>query len=62
MKKKAKKAKRAKTVIDALKAYKAERRKEEIELHGKPISQSSVTTNKKKYTRKKKHKDQLLEE
>jgi len=57
-----KKAKRAKTVIDALKAYKAARRKEEIELHGKPISQSSVMANKKKYTRKKKHKNKLLEE
>ena len=54
-----KKSKRIKTASDALKAYKAARRKEEIELHGKPIRQSNVVTNKKKYTRKKKHKGEV---
>ena len=56
-----KKSKRIKTATDALKAFKAARRKEEIELHGKPIRQSSVVANKKKYTRKKKHKGKVEE-
>lgn len=51
-----KKSKRINTATDALKAFKAARRKEEIELHGKPVKQSSVVANKKKYTRKRKHK------
>lgn len=57
-----KKAKRAKTVIDALKAYKAARRKEEIELHGKPLKQTAIVANKKKYSRKKKHKTDLTDD
>jgi len=56
-----KKSKRIKTATDALKAFKAARRKEEIELHGKPIRQSGVVANKKKYTRKRKHKGDVEE-
>lgn len=44
---------------DALKAFKAARREEEIALHGKPLKQSSVSVNKKKYTRKQKHKNNI---
>lgn len=55
MKKRSKNDK-ATPAIDALKAFKAARRAEEIEQHGKPIKQSSVVANKKKYSRKKKHK------
>lgn len=54
MKKRSKK--KTTPALDALKAFKAARRVEEIEQHGKPIKQSSVVANKKKYSRKKKHK------
>lgn len=40
----------------------AERRKEDIEAHGKPTAfRSTMTKNKKAYTRKEKHKVQLAE-
>lgn len=54
--KKSKKNKKATPAQDALKAFKAARRAEEIAEHGKPLKQSSVVANKKKYTRKQKHK------
>lgn len=53
-----KKNKKATPAQDALKAFKAARRAEEIAQHGKPLKQSSVTVNKKRYTRKQKHKKQ----
>lgn len=43
-------------IKDMLNAIKAKQRAEEIALHGKPISISHVVKNKKKYTRKIKHK------
>ncbi len=56
-----KKSKKIKTATDALKAYKAARRQEEIELHGKPLKQGGVVKNKKRYTRKRKHKGEDAE-
>lgn len=56
------KKRRATPVQDALKAFKAARRAEEIALHGKPLKQSSIATNKKRYSRKKKHKNQADKE
>jgi len=55
-----KKNKKCTPAQDALKAFKAARRAEEIEQHGKPLKQSSVTVNKKRYTRKQKHKNKAL--
>lgn len=52
-----KKKKKIAPAKDALKAFKAARRAEEIAEHGKPIKQGSIVANKKKYTRKKKHKN-----
>lgn len=43
-------------IKDMLNAIKAKQRVEEIALHGKPISVSHIVKNKKKYTRKIKHK------
>lgn len=51
-----KRNKKATPAIDALKAFKAARRAEEIAEHGKPLKQASIMANKKKYSRKNKHK------
>ena len=49
--------------IDIIKRDGAERRKEDIEQHGKPTAfRPSMTKNKKAYSRKEKHKVQLAEE
>lgn len=52
-----KKPNRKQQIIDALDAVKAKRRKDEIEAFGHPINRSSVVRNRKKYNRKKKHKN-----
>ncbi len=52
-----KKPNRKQQVIDALDAVKAKRRKEEIETFGHLINRPSVVRNRKKYDRKKKHKN-----
>lgn len=44
-------------MIAALKAAGKARREEEIALYGKPICHTNVYKNKKKYTRKDKHKN-----
>lgn len=47
---------------DIIKRDAAERRKEDIEKHGKPTAfRSTMTKNKKAYSRKEKHKVQLAE-
>lgn len=47
---------------DIIKRDGAERRKEDIRLHGKPTAfRPTMTKNKKAYTRKEKHKVQLAE-
>lgn len=44
-------------ILAALKAARKKSRDEEIAAHGKPICHSNVYKNKKKYTRKNKHKN-----
>ncbi|MBQ2176721.1 MAG: hypothetical protein II453_17315 [Alphaproteobacteria bacterium] len=46
-----------KDILLALKAARKNSRELEIALYGKPICHSNVYTNKKKYTRKRKHKN-----
>lgn len=47
---------------DIIKRDAAERRKEDIEAHGKPTAfRKTMTKNKKAYTRKEKHKVQFTE-
>lgn len=49
--------------MDIIKRDGAERRREDIEKHGKPTAfRSTMTKNKKAYTRKQKHKVSLAEE
>lgn len=48
-----------KQIIDRLKAVKAANRSDEIRAYGKPINFSNVCRNRKKYTRKQKHKKKL---
>ena len=48
---------RKQQIIEALDAVKAKRRKEEIETFGHPINRPMVTRNRKKYSRKRKHKN-----
>ena len=43
-----------------LKAARKESREQEIALYGKPICHANVFKNKKKYTRKNKHKNNIL--
>jgi hypothetical protein len=43
-------------ILQALKAARKKSREDEIALYGKPICRTNVYTNKKKYTRKNKHK------
>ena len=43
-----------------LKAARKESREQEIALYGKPICHANVFENKKKYTRKNKHKNNIL--
>jgi hypothetical protein len=45
-----------KQIIDQLKAVKAANRSDEIRMYGKPINFTNICRNKKKYTRKIKHK------
>lgn len=45
-----------KQIIDRLNAVKAANRSDEIRAYGKPINFSNVYRNRKKYTRKQKHK------
>lgn len=45
-----------KQIIDRLNAVKAANRSDEIRAYGKPINFSNVCRNRKKYTRKQKHK------
>lgn len=42
--------------ISVLKAVRRANREEEIRLHGKPLPRTVIQRNKKKYTRKTKHK------
>lgn len=44
-------------ILDALKAARKHSREIEIALYGKPICHTNVYKNKKKYTRKNKHKN-----
>jgi hypothetical protein len=44
-------------ILDALKAARKQSREMEIALYGKPICNSNIYKNKKKYTRKNKHKN-----
>lgn len=44
-------------VIDELNAAKAKMRSEEILVHGKEICYTNVVRNRKRYTRKRKHKN-----
>lgn len=46
-------------ILAALKAARKQSREIEIALFGKPICHSNVYKNKKRYTRKKKHKNML---
>lgn len=46
--------------LDYIKANRKASREEEIQLYGKPVSFSKVFASKKKYTRKKKHKNKEL--
>lgn len=46
-----------KDVISVLKAVRRANREEEIRLHGKPLPRTVVQRNKKKYTRRTKHKE-----
>lgn len=55
------KVNRGPNAINILKAVKAQQRKEEIMLFGKLINYSTLHVNKKKYTRKQKHKKKDLE-
>jgi hypothetical protein len=48
-----------KQIIDQLKAVKAANRSDEIRAYGKSINYSNVCRNRKKYTRKQKHKKKL---
>ena len=48
--------KKRKQIIDILNAVKSKQRSDEIEAHTKPITYGNLTRNKKKYTRKIKHK------
>jgi len=55
--------KKKNTNLDIIKRDAAERRKEDIEKHGKPTAfRSTMTKNKKAYTRKQKHKIELDED
>lgn len=47
--------------INILKAVKAQQRKEEIMMFGRLINYATLHVNKKKYTRKQKHKKKDLE-
>ena len=50
-------SKENKTLLEALKAARKQSREMEIALYGKPICHTNVYKNKKKYTRKDKHKN-----
>ena len=50
-------SKENKTLLEALKAARKQSRETEIALYGKPICHTNVYKNKKKYTRKDKHKN-----
>lgn len=50
-------SKENKTLLEALKAARKQSREIEIVLYGKPICHTNVYKNKKKYTRKDKHKN-----
>ena len=50
-------SKENKTLLEALKAARKQSREMEIALYGKPICHTNVYKNKKKYTRKSKHKN-----
>ena len=52
--------KKGNDILAALKAARKKSRDDEIAAHGKPINYSSVTKNKKQYTRKIKHKGTRL--
>ena len=56
------KDKKTKYIKDILNAVKAKQRSNEIKEFGKPLSWSNITKNKKKYTRKSKHKTKWIEE
>ena len=47
------------TVEDFIKASRRGSREAEIEFYGKPLSHKKIFRNRKKYTRKLKHKDDL---
>jgi hypothetical protein len=50
-------SKENKTLLEVLKAARKQSREMEIALYGKPICHTNVYKNKKKYTRKDKHKN-----
>ena len=50
---------RVRQAVDRLKAAKAADRLDEIARHGRPVNRPSVTRNRKKYTRKLKHRNLL---
>ena len=49
-----------KLITDSLNKAKSIQRKEEILIHLKPVNHPSITKNKKKYTRKLKHKNKPI--
>lgn len=55
------KNKKTKYIRDILNAVKAKQRSDEITEFGKPLSWTNVVKNKKKYTRKTKHKKNIYE-